>query len=87
MDGINLYDGQQLYLPDDVAAMIRGLEGSEVVIMVERGGSRMKFVLKREPLDESPKPSWPSSPLTSAILRKAMPVTPEALSSLELLER
>jgi C-terminal processing protease CtpA/Prc len=87
VDGINLYDGQQLYLPDDVAAMIRGLEGSEVVIMVERGGSRMKFVLKREPLDESPKPSWPSSPLTSAILRKAMPVTPEALSSLELFER
>ena len=87
VDGTNLYDGQQLYLPDDVADMIRGREGSEVAIMVERNGSRMKFVLKREPLlDESPKTYWPRSPLSSSVLRKIMPVTPESMSSLELFE-
>ena len=87
VDGISVYDGQQLYLPDDVADMIRGPEGSEVAIMVERNGSRMKFVLKREPLlDESPKTYWPRSPLSSSVLRKIMPVTPESISSLELFE-
>ncbi|KAL7438012.1 hypothetical protein ACHAXH_004282 [Discostella pseudostelligera] len=88
VNGTNLYDGQQLYLPDDVADMIRGPEGSEVVIMVERDGSRMKFALIREPLNDTPTTtSWPSSPLSSSVLRKIMPVTPEGLNSLELFEK
>ncbi len=86
VNGTNLYDGEQLYLPDDVADMIRGPEGSEVVIMVERDGSRVKFVLIREPLEET-STTWPSSPMSSSFLRKVMPVTPESLRSLELFEK
>ncbi|KAL7541374.1 hypothetical protein ACHAXR_010870 [Thalassiosira sp. AJA248-18] len=55
--------GREVYLPDDVADMIRGPEGSEVVIVVQREGQRIKFELIREPID-----------VTSA---KAVPVTPE----------
>ena len=89
VNGVNLYDGQQLFLPDDVADMIRGPEGSEVVLMVERDGSRMKFALIREPLNDTTTKttSWPSSPLSSSVLRKIMPVTPEGLNSLELFEK
>jgi C-terminal processing protease CtpA/Prc len=85
VDGTNLYDGRQLYLPDDVADMIRGPEGSEVVIMVERNNRRVKFALIREPLDVTPS-ARPSSPSPSSLMRKIMPVTPEAFRSLELFE-
>jgi C-terminal processing protease CtpA/Prc len=85
VDSTSLYDGQQLYLPDDVADMIRGPEGSEVVIVVERDRSRMKFVLIREPLDVASN-ARSSSPTPSSIMRMVMPVTPEALRSLELFE-
>jgi C-terminal processing protease CtpA/Prc len=85
VDSTSLYDGQQLYLPDDVANMIRGPEGSEVSIVVERDGRRVKFVLTREPLEASAT-TRPSSPTPSSIIRKIMPVTPEALRSLELFE-
>ncbi len=85
VDGTSVYDGQQLYLPDDVADMIRGPEGSEVSIVVERDGRRVKFVLIREPLDVA-STTRPSSPSPSSMMRKIMPVTPEALRSLELFE-
>mmetsp|Transcript_10791 Transcript_10791/g.23899 ORF Transcript_10791/g.23899 Transcript_10791/m.23899 type:complete len:153 (+) Transcript_10791:44-502(+) len=70
VDGTNLNDGQTLYLPEDVADMTRGPEGSEVVVAVERDGKRVKFVLIREHLDVAS-----SSPLSSPV-RKMKPVTP-----------
>ncbi|KAL3770910.1 hypothetical protein ACHAWU_003219 [Discostella pseudostelligera] len=38
------------YLPDDVAAAIRGPEGSYVKVLVERNGKKLEFDLKREPI-------------------------------------
>ena len=48
-----LDDGQQLYLPDDVADIIRGPEGSKVVVVVERDGMRMEFILTRALIGET----------------------------------
>jgi C-terminal processing protease CtpA/Prc len=53
VDGTSLDDGQRLYLPDDVADMIRGPEGSEVIVVVDRDGMRMEFVLTRAPIGET----------------------------------
>jgi hypothetical protein len=52
-------DPKRAYLPDDVAGAIRGPEGSEVDVVVERDGKRVEFVLTREPIGV---PSPPSSP-------------------------
>ena len=42
----------RLYIPDDVAALIRGREGTTVEIVIERsGGERVKYMLVRELLD------------------------------------
>lgn len=51
VNGSTLDYGRQIYLPDEVAEMIRGPEGSKVIVVVERdGGARVKFVLNRESL-------------------------------------
>mmetsp|Transcript_5290 Transcript_5290/g.12006 ORF Transcript_5290/g.12006 Transcript_5290/m.12006 type:complete len:518 (+) Transcript_5290:174-1727(+) len=44
------FDDGRVYLPDDVACAIRGPEGSQVGVVVERDGKRVKFVLTREPI-------------------------------------
>jgi len=51
IDGENLIDGQRMFLPEDLAEMTRGPEGSRVSVAVVREGLRMEFVLAREPLD------------------------------------
>ena len=51
------FDDGKAYLPDDVAAAIRGPEGSQVGVVVERDGKKIKFVLTREPIGISPPPS------------------------------
>lgn len=81
VDGTNLDDGQQVYVPEDVSEMTRGPEGSEVVVVVERDGRKVKFVLTREPLDvSSPSAAVPffnKSLLSSPVpVRKIRPVTP-----------
>mmetsp|Transcript_12740 Transcript_12740/g.31102 ORF Transcript_12740/g.31102 Transcript_12740/m.31102 type:complete len:164 (-) Transcript_12740:283-774(-) len=52
VNGTRLDDGQRLYVPDDVADMIRGPRGSGVSVVVMRDGNRrIKVDLVREPLD------------------------------------
>jgi len=84
VDSTNLDDGQQLYLPDDVASMIRGPGGSKVVVVVERSGTNMEYVLTRAPIGAA-SGSSPSSPLPTATSFMRM-ITPEADRSLELFE-
>lgn len=84
VNGTNLEYGRQVYLPDDVADMIRGPAGTEVVIQVWRDGEKLRFVLVREPLDVSTSPeagvlvgsdeSPPSSPSHKSKMRPV--VTP-----------
>ena len=60
VDGKKFNDGK-VYLPDDVAVVIRGPEGSKVDVIVERDGKTLEFAITREPIgvvSSSP----PSSP-------------------------
>ena len=66
--------GRQLYLPEDVANMIRGPEGSQVMVVVDRDGEEMEFVLRRERL--------PSDVLIKAVV----PVTPEQVEHKKIRE-
>ncbi|KAL7537527.1 hypothetical protein ACHAXR_007890, partial [Thalassiosira sp. AJA248-18] len=62
VDGRRFDDGRA-YLPDDVAGAIRGPEGSQVGVVVERGGKeRVTFVLTREPIGVVAGCSPPASP-------------------------
>eukprot|EP00581_Thalassiosira_minuscula_P015681 CAMPEP_0183733782 /NCGR_PEP_ID=MMETSP0737-20130205/42021_1 /TAXON_ID=385413 /ORGANISM="Thalassiosira miniscula, Strain CCMP1093" /LENGTH=141 /DNA_ID=CAMNT_0025967111 /DNA_START=103 /DNA_END=524 /DNA_ORIENTATION=+ len=45
-DNVLEYD-RCMYMPDDVADMIRGPEGSRVVVTMERCGERARYVLER----------------------------------------
>lgn len=54
VDGQNLDYGRQVYLPEDVAELIRGPHGSTVSIVVQRMGVDMKFILTREVLEVMP---------------------------------
>lgn len=70
--------GRNLYLPDDVAALIRGPEGTRVRISIARGSKRIDFELTRErPI----RPGEDRAPATSPSKapRRAQPatVTPE----------
>lgn len=80
----DLDDGQQLYLPDDVANMIRGPEGSKVSVVVERQDTKIEYVLTRAPLEAASGPR-PSSPLTTAtsFMRMVTPESDRALDSFE----
>ena len=89
VDGTDLDDGQQLYLPDDVAAMIRGPEGSKVAVVVDRHVAnneyvKMEFVLTRAPIG-SPSCTRPGSPLptTTSFMRMITPEADRALDSFE----
>jgi len=44
------FDDGKVYLPDDVAVVIRGPEGSTVDVVVERDGKKVEFVITREPI-------------------------------------
>lgn len=78
----NIVDGQAFYLPDDVANLIRGREGSTVSLIVGREGGMINFSMKREPVQKSI--GTPS--LGDSMLRKIMPVTPEGKRNLDSFE-
>ena len=65
VNGTRFEYGQQIYLPDELAEMIRGPQGSEAELLVERGDRLLKFAVKR-------KPTPPSTASPGAV-----PVTPE----------
>mmetsp|Transcript_56239 Transcript_56239/g.119590 ORF Transcript_56239/g.119590 Transcript_56239/m.119590 type:complete len:492 (-) Transcript_56239:57-1532(-) len=48
VDGVRFDDGKAT--PDDVAVVIRGLQGSKVGMVVEREGNTVDFILTREPI-------------------------------------
>mmetsp|Transcript_11882 Transcript_11882/g.25707 ORF Transcript_11882/g.25707 Transcript_11882/m.25707 type:complete len:207 (-) Transcript_11882:106-726(-) len=48
VNGYRLDYGRTLYLPEEVADMIRGVEGSSVEIVVQRDGVNKRFSLVRE---------------------------------------
>jgi hypothetical protein len=50
VDHVNIDDGQRLYLPDDVAELIHGKEGSRVVVVIEREGRKMEYTIIRAPI-------------------------------------
>lgn len=79
VDDTKLDHKEQLYLPDDVAALIRGPEGSEVKILIEREGrdEDIEFVLTRVPLDVSKMATDTPSP----VKKKLWPVSPSATGS------
>ncbi|KAL3807375.1 hypothetical protein ACHAXA_009827 [Cyclostephanos tholiformis] len=85
VDNTNLDDGQRLYLPEDVADMIRGPEGSKVAVVVERGGMKMEYVLTRAPIGAASYGSRPGSPLptSTSFMRLITPEADRALDSLE----
>jgi hypothetical protein len=66
VDNVNIDDGQRLYLPDDVAELIHGKEGSRVVVVIEREGRKIEYTIIRAPIvPASDTRSLPTSPLPS----------------------
>jgi C-terminal processing protease CtpA/Prc len=69
VDHVNIDDGQRLYLPDDVAELIHGQEGSRVVVVIEREGRKIEYTIIRAPiipaLDTTRSSMLPTSPLPS----------------------
>jgi len=82
VDNTNLIDGQAFYLPDDVANLIRGKEGSTVIVTVEREGKILRFSMRREPVTKE----VGSPSLSDTVMRKVMPVTPEGNRQLDSFE-
>lgn len=81
VDGKELEYDRQVYLPEDVADMIRGPAGSDIVVGVQRDGKRFTFVLTREPLDVDvtmPPAGADFANITpsSSPVKKIRPVTP-----------
>lgn len=64
VDHVNIDDGQRLYLPDDVAELIHGKEGSRVVVVIEREGRKIEYTIIRAPITPA-SDRLPSSPLPS----------------------
>lgn len=73
VDGKKFDDGKP-YLPDDVAVAIRGPEGSQVSVVVERDGERVTFVVTRKPMKVAALP-----PLSPATTKKTVTMKPEAV--------
>jgi len=44
------FDDGKVYLPDDVAVVIRGPKGTSCNVVVEREGKKVEFVITREPI-------------------------------------
>jgi len=61
VNGYRLDYGRTLYLPEEVAGMIRGAEGSRVEIVVQRDGANKIFSLIREVVHGGSKVSGSSS--------------------------
>mmetsp|Transcript_47991 Transcript_47991/g.102049 ORF Transcript_47991/g.102049 Transcript_47991/m.102049 type:complete len:237 (-) Transcript_47991:105-815(-) len=87
IDGKRLEYGRQVYLPEDVAAMIRGPKGSRIFLTIERfgiDGGVKDFELIREPVGVvPPPPRYQQTQRTSSAIspesspeRKAMSVSP-----------
>jgi C-terminal processing protease CtpA/Prc len=74
VDDTDLDDRQRLFLPDDVADMIRGPEGSEVAVVVERRGRKMRFLLIRAPVGDQTCAAGTN--LVELGFADAVPVTP-----------
>lgn len=90
VNDVDINDGQRLYLPDDVAELIRGPEGTEVTVTVAReDGVRVRAVMVRAPIedtknfDASSSRARPSSPISSTVRRAIAAVTPEFVRNLE----
>ena len=86
VDGTDLDDGQVLYLPEDVAAMTRGPEGSRVAVVVDRHVAndeyvKVEFVLTRAPIG-MPRPRSPP-PTSASFMRMVTPEADRALDSFE----
>jgi hypothetical protein len=64
VDNVNIDDGQRLYLPDDVAELIHGKEGSRVVVVIEREGRKIEYTIIRAPIVPA-SDGFPTSPLPS----------------------
>jgi hypothetical protein len=90
VDGTDLDDGQRLYLPEDVAAMTRGPEGSRVAVVVDRHVAndeyvKVEFVLTRAPIGSPSCATRPGSPLPTSTSFMRM-ITPEADRALDSFE-
>mmetsp|Transcript_27819 Transcript_27819/g.50274 ORF Transcript_27819/g.50274 Transcript_27819/m.50274 type:complete len:199 (-) Transcript_27819:136-732(-) len=97
VNGTNFDYGRQVYLPEDVADLIRGPEGSKVRVSMQREGKNYEYELMREPVGSSVVASSPMMPLSSSptssptrspeFQRKSpMPVTPESQRRLDSFE-
>ena len=64
VNDVNVDDDQTMYLPEDVADMIRGPNGTRVTISVDRDGDRLEYELVRAPIGKNSSSS--SSSLTGA---------------------
>ncbi|KAL9178765.1 hypothetical protein ACHAXT_003896 [Thalassiosira profunda] len=69
VDGRNFGRGDRPYLPDDVASAIRGPEGTDVKVVVERKGERVELTMTREPIAVTP----PVSPLRKMLQKPERP--------------
>lgn len=77
VDGRSLDYGRQVYLPDDVAALLRGPAGTAVEVTVQRAGATWTLRLVREVVGAvwSPAGAWPATPEQPR--RGGAPVTPD----------
>ena len=66
--------GSSFFLPEELTEMIRGVEGTSVVVVVEREGQRIKYELLREPITV-PEDKTPETPSASP-MKAPMQVTP-----------
>ncbi|KAL7533928.1 hypothetical protein ACHAWF_004667 [Thalassiosira exigua] len=73
VDGRKFDDGRA-YLPDDVAQVIRGPRGTQVVVAVEREGERVEFRLTRAPIATAAAAGAPAIP---DMKEKRMPQRPK----------
>ena len=90
VNDVNVDDDQTLYLPEDVANMIRGPNGTCVMIAVERDGTRMEHVLTRAPIGTPSSSSGdtrtPSSPTSTMATSFISMITPEGVDQRALFD-
>lgn len=81
VNGKTMDDGQTILLPEELAEMIRGPEGSFVEVTVGRDDRLFKYSLRREAVSKS----TPVSPM-NALRKFATPITPECDRQLDNFE-
>ncbi|EJK75500.1 hypothetical protein THAOC_02777 [Thalassiosira oceanica] len=67
--------GSSFFLPEEITEMIRGVEGTSVVVVVEREGHRIKYDLLRQPISV-PEDKLPETPNASPARKAPLQVTP-----------